>query len=78
MDWTNLKAFIITMLTRWLLKAAGGILIGIGIQGGEVEGFLTQTATVIVGGLFFLIGLVISWFQNKYLASTPPSKLIAK
>jgi hypothetical protein len=66
------------MLTRWLLKAAGGILMGIGIQGGELEGFLGQAATVIVGGLFFLIGIVISWFQNKFLAKSSPTKLLVK
>jgi hypothetical protein len=76
MDWSKLKPFLVLMLTRWLLKAVGGILVGMGLQGGEASEFLTQAAAMIIGGIFFIIGIVISWFQNKYLAKTEPSKLL--
>jgi len=76
MDWTKLKPFFVLMITRWLLKAIGGILVGMGLQGGEAAAFLTQLSTMIVGGIFFLIGIAISWLQNKYLAKTEPSILL--
>ena len=76
MDWTKLKPFLVLMLTRWLLKAVGGILVGMGLQGGEASEFLRQVATMIIGGIFFFMGIVISWFQNKWLAKTEPEKLL--
>jgi preprotein translocase subunit SecG len=77
MDWPKLKPFLVLMLTRWLLKAVGGILVGVGLQGGEAADFLTQVSTMVVGGAFFLIGIGISWLQNKYLAKMEPGKLMA-
>ena len=76
MNWKKLKPFFVLMLTRWLLKAVGGIFVGMGLQGGEPTEFLTQVSTIIVGGIFFIIGIAITWFQNKYLAKTEPSKLL--
>jgi len=76
MDWSKLKPFFVLMITRWLLKAVGGILVGMGLQGGEAAAFLTQLSTMIVGGIFFLIGIGISWVQNKYLAKIEPKKIL--
>src|ERR1035437_4471716 len=76
MDWSKLKPFLVLMLTRWLLKAVGGILVGMGLQGGEASEFLTQAATMIVGGVFFLIGIGISLVQNKYLAKMKRTKVM--
>ena len=46
------------------------------MQGGEPAEFLTQISTMIVGGVFFLIGIGISWVQNKYLAKMEPKKIL--
>jgi preprotein translocase subunit SecG len=70
------KQFFVLMLTRWLLKAVGGIFVGMGLQGGEALELLTQVSTMIMGGLFFLIGIAISWFHKKYLAKLYPMKLV--
>jgi preprotein translocase subunit SecG len=77
MNWNKLKLFVVLLLTRWLLKAVGGIFVGMGLQGGGATEFLTQISTMIVGGIFFLIGIAISWVQNKYLARMEPGNLIA-
>jgi len=76
MDWSKLKPFFVLMLTRWLLKAVGGIFVGMGLQGGEAAEFLTQVSTMIIGGVFFLIGIGISWVQNKYLAKMEPKNAL--
>jgi len=65
MNWENLKSFLVGLVSRWILKLAGGFLIGIGYDAGSSE-------TLIAGVVAFVIGLIISVIQNKFLAKADP------
>ena len=68
----EIRGYIAPLVTRWSLKALGGILVGIGIDGGHVAGFLTSAESVMVGVITFLVGLVISLFNHKKAINQPP------
>lgn len=66
-DIKPLGDFIAGFITRWLLKLAGGVLIGMGYTESSVR-------KGTVGGLAFIGSLAISLFQHyKALKALPPS-----
>ena len=62
-----IKKQIIGLLTRWILKIAGGFLLSIGLNSGNVEEIVTS-AVMLIGGI------IISIAQNKKLANTNPEE----
>ena len=71
MDWAKLfetlKGFVTGILVRWVLKLAGGWLIGLGFT----EGNITEWVSGVV---VFLFGILISLLQQKKaVEQTPPT-----
>lgn len=65
MDWETLKGFVVGILSRWILKLVGGFLLGLGYTQDSAE-------ALVVGVLSFVVGIVISIFQQKKAVNTPP------
>lgn len=62
-----IKKQIIGILTRWLLKIAGGFLLSIGLTDTNVE-------TIVTSVVMLIGGIIISIMQNKKLAGTDPEE----
>ena len=61
----SIKGFLSGIVVRWIMKAAGGALVGVGISEGSI-------VEIVGGGLSFLIGIVISLFQQKKAVNQVP------
>lgn len=67
MDWESIKGFLVGILSRWLFKLLGGVLIGLGYTE-------SSAMELIVGILSFAVGIIISLFQQKKAVNmVPPS-----
>lgn len=65
--WDNLGVWLIGLVSRWLFKIASGVFITLGIQQPQFEMWIGAILT-------FVIGALISKYQNKYLKNLDPKK----
>jgi hypothetical protein len=64
-----IKSFIVSKAVQWILKAAGGVLAGLGISSGTVE-------EVVVGAVVFILSAVWSLISTGKIALTDPKDFL--
>lgn len=64
--WDRAGAFLIGLIARWSFKVLAGVLLALGVTQDRWEEILASVVT-------FIIGALISHFQNKYLAQKDPN-----
>lgn len=66
--WDKAGAFLVGLIARWSFKVLAGFLLALGLTQDKWEEILASIITFVVGAL-------ISHFQNKYLAQKDPNAL---
>ncbi len=64
-----IKSFIVSKAVQWILKAAGGVLVGVGVS----ETSLTE---IITGAVIFIISAVWSLISTGKIALTDPKDFL--